>query len=320
MTGKVRYHVSEITLLQFDLKNNVSVVPDNDVLAIPLAGYIEHFHEDDTLALIERCVDKFEVRIPKKWRPCRLFYIDMGTNIGLQIRKLYEPCYFSGNPVEQIFKQLFHQHRGEVCTFGFEANPVHTVVLKNLQNSFRKIGFRVKIYTETPVSTSVLNTSFYLDPGANSHHQWGASLTTEHLADRDHLNSVNLTSIDIASWMNETIFSRFSIDEEPPMIIMKSDIEGFDERVLTHLHNQGFLCMIRFIYGEHMSENWLRAVRSSLKQNNCFTEIQYLDDEEGYEYFPLPHELRNQDVKHLSPAQKSLLQTIFFDGEPPERQ
>lgn len=34
---------------------------------------------------------------------CSMVYIDMGTNIGHQIRKLYEPELYPGNPTEALF-------------------------------------------------------------------------------------------------------------------------------------------------------------------------------------------------------------------------
>jgi hypothetical protein len=59
-------------------------------------------------------------------------YIDFGTNIGMQIRKLYEPQKFPGNKIEQHYKYYYGDDRSSVCSIGFEANGLHTDRLKKL--------------------------------------------------------------------------------------------------------------------------------------------------------------------------------------------
>lgn len=67
------------------------------------------------------------------------------------------------------------------------------------------------------------NTTFYMDPGASAHNQWGAGLTTTVLADKQHLQTVNVPSIDFARWMENHI-------PQGANILMKTDIEGVDEQ------------------------------------------------------------------------------------------
>jgi len=38
---------------------------------------------------------------------CQHFYVDMGTNMGVQIRKLYEPAKYPGAKVLPIFDKHF---------------------------------------------------------------------------------------------------------------------------------------------------------------------------------------------------------------------
>ena len=57
---------------------------------------------------------------------CDYLYFDLGSNIGVQIRKLFEPEKYPGAAVLPIFDQFFgpaESRRGSVCAFGFEVNP-----------------------------------------------------------------------------------------------------------------------------------------------------------------------------------------------------
>ena len=52
---------------------------------------------------------------------CKHLYIDMGSNIGVQIRKVYQPEGYPGAKVEPTFNQFFGSNaedRKHVCTIG----------------------------------------------------------------------------------------------------------------------------------------------------------------------------------------------------------
>ncbi|UJR29995.1 hypothetical protein I4U23_017542 [Adineta vaga] len=69
---------------------------------------------------------------------CRYVYIDMGTNIGIQIRKLYQPDLYPDAAVVPLFKEMFGNYSDEVCSVGFEANPLHTSYLEEFENFYLK--------------------------------------------------------------------------------------------------------------------------------------------------------------------------------------
>ena len=231
---------------------------------------------------------------PSYFRPqmasgCRHIYIDMGTNIGHQIRKLYEPKLYPGNPTEEIYAQLFGVDRDHVCTFGFEANPRHTNRLKVLEQAYSRIGRRVRIFTSTAVSTHNQDVTFYQDPGAEEHNEWGASLAIDFLADRQSLKTVTVSAIDIACWFKAEIAARrIPLGTLPASILIKSDIENHDTSVLTHMLTEGVLCHVDLVYGEHMSEEWLAAMTMIMAIANCSTKFVSLDDESGDDALPLP--------------------------------
>ena len=85
---------------------------------------------------------------------CEHLYIDAGTNIGVQIRKLYEPDKYpplKGRYRERSatfwYKRNFGDMPGRcrVCTIGFEPNPMHAKRLDTLQSTYRKVGIGVLI-------------------------------------------------------------------------------------------------------------------------------------------------------------------------------
>ena len=74
---------------------------------------------------------------------CYHVYLDVGTNVGIQIRKLFEPSKYPGASVHTIFDLNFgtfenRQREGKkdkVCAIGFEPNFQHTADLKKLEKT-----------------------------------------------------------------------------------------------------------------------------------------------------------------------------------------
>lgn len=206
----------------------------------------------------------------------------MGTNIGHQIRKLYEPDLYPGNPTERIFQRFFGAgRRFEVCSYGFEPNPLHSRRLKDIELAYRRRGIRITMHTETAVSDYDGNATLYLDHAAGEHNEWGAGLTTNALADKVHLEKIIVRTVDIARWFAFTV-------QRGATVVMKSDIETLDEKVLNHLYHTGQLCHVQLVYGEHLSQAWLDNIGRLLEKDRCTTRIELLDDESGDDGLGLP--------------------------------
>ena len=100
---------------------------------------------------------------------CYHVYLDVGTNVGIQIRKLFEPSKYPGASVHSIFDLNFgtfenRQREGKkdkVCAIGFEPNFQHTADLKKLEKTYNDCGWNVKIFTETAVSDHNGAATFY---------------------------------------------------------------------------------------------------------------------------------------------------------------
>ncbi|KAF6252404.1 hypothetical protein COO60DRAFT_1553391 [Scenedesmus sp. NREL 46B-D3] len=116
-------------------------------------------------------------RLPSLWRNCsKGVYLDIGTNVGVQMRKLFDAHQFPNASVLPVFDKVFGSGRSGVCAIGVEANPHHTKYLQTLNSYFDQQGYQAIILTEVAASTRSGSASFFLDPGSPV--EWGASLTS----------------------------------------------------------------------------------------------------------------------------------------------
>ena len=70
-----------------------------------------------------------ELTDPNFLKGCRHVFLDVGSNVGIQVRKLFEPKLYPDAEVLPQFDQFFGRYpdnRDEVCAVGFEPNPKHT--------------------------------------------------------------------------------------------------------------------------------------------------------------------------------------------------
>lgn len=66
---------------------------------------------------------------------CDAIYFDVGSNVGVQLRKLYEEELFPDAYIVKIFAGMFnHVERRNVCSIGFEPNPKHTQYLQQVES------------------------------------------------------------------------------------------------------------------------------------------------------------------------------------------
>jgi hypothetical protein len=142
---------------------------------------------------------------------CQHFYWDMGTNIGIQLRKLYEPQHYPGAPVLPFFATHFGPENpsgkthDNVCAIGFEPNHIHISRLIALQDSYQKAGYPLVILTSTAVWNENGQLTFYDDVSTKKeNHQWGSSLVNWGGGNMD--KSIAL-SIDIDQLIHHVMYS-----------------------------------------------------------------------------------------------------------------
>jgi hypothetical protein len=189
---------------------------------------------------------------------CRHVYLDLGSNVGVQFRKLFSPDAFPEALIGPKFLQYFGPgKRKDVCAWGWEPNMHHTVALTTLQEAYRARGRRITIFTETAAGTFDGEGVFVSD---NQYQdlEWGGSVVA--LSPGDEAPPDRAVHImDVAKWIDSNIVRRrlppdinASNGEPPlaPVVIAKIDIEGSDEGVLAELFRRGVLCHIAYIYVE----------------------------------------------------------------------
>lgn len=232
---------------------------------------------------------------------CEHIYLDVGTNIGVQIRKLYEPHYYPKAPVLEYFHKFFGEESNwkKVCAIGFEPNYKWTQSLTDLQNSYNSMGYPVIIFTETAVNIHNQNVTFYTEPYEKpKNHEWGSSL----LNWNDRMKKDIAGSISFSSLLS--LINTRAGKTNNSKIFMKLDIEGAEYMILPDLLLTGAICHVNFIAAEWHPEvyketpplppNLMLTLNWIIKQKqNCSCELINLDDETyGNHYPPLPTQTR----------------------------
>jgi len=161
--------------------------------------------------------------------------VDLGTNRGIQIRKLYESELYPDAAVLPVFRRVFAEiPRNEICSIGFEPNPHLTPTLKVLEWIYNQNGFRVKIHTEIAVSNQSSSSSDFLVVRDTEHADWASGF---HWRDgRTHSKSmrIQVESVDVAE-----IFQQIPTSST---VLVKVDTEGAEYLIIPRLVHTYLLC------------------------------------------------------------------------------
>jgi hypothetical protein len=229
-----------------------------------------------------------EMRQKQQFSECRLVYLDVGSNIGVQVRKLFEPVRYPNAGVLPIFDQYFGKHRNKekhLCAIGFELNPSHTERLNALETHYRdNCNYSVHFFTETAATKNNGTITFWSD-GDLSHLEWGASTNTPMRIRKDRRNST-VQSIDLAAFILREITPFAST------IVMKIDIEGGEYDLLPRLVAKGALCDVDLVFLEQHPAEWASSnaqkdlyqhagalARGGMSATGCKVQVSILDDE-----------------------------------------
>ena len=207
---------------------------------------------------------------------CYHVYLDVGSNIGVQVRKLYEPRKYPDAYVHEIFDSYFgpiedrenEDNPETVCAVGFEPNPHHKKYLERVESSYNKCGWRVKFFTETAVSDTNGGSHFYSD-NDKQNLEWGGGILPPSInniamhtvppTNRKSESSKKTSQIKLlrlSDFLINVVGTRKipsndskipGIMKRPPKIVMKMDIEGSEVDVMPDLIFSGGLQYINAI-------------------------------------------------------------------------
>lgn len=222
------------------------------------------------------------------FKNCKQVYLDIGSNIGVQIRKLFEPSRYPGADVIRVFDKHFGVTRNksqDLCAIGIEMNPSHTSRLKLLEHHYTSTcNYNVKFFTETAASTHDGFVGFLSD-GDHANEEWGAS-TNLVLKDQSVISQTKqiVQSIDIANFILKELVPHADT------IVIKLDIEGAEHDVLPRLMMTGALCNVSEIFIElhywsfSQDQKELMDMATKLYPGffsaaGCRVQMSYIDDE-----------------------------------------
>ena len=229
-----------------------------------------------------------------KWLPqCRDIYMDLGSNIGVQIKKLFEPeKYPIKEKSQERVLQLYSQEFGEpqlrkrrdsgLCALGFEPNPKHYNRLKLLEKKYNDRGWKVYFFPFV-VSNKDDSVIFYTEDSSEKE-DWGATLFK--LRNRPQKTKQTLRAISLSNFIKTHLSNK-------QIKLVKMDIEGSEFDVLTELMFHDQLCQdtIKFMLIEfhqdilvtlkwhYMYRTYKDLLKAIFSQKCNVTKIMDLDDE-----------------------------------------
>ena len=221
-------------------------------------------------------INKEEINLLKRgpYEKCDNIYVDLGSNIGVQIRKLFEPLKYPKSKILNSYNDILGDvvtRRESVCAFGFEANPRHFKRLRQVQDIYNALGWKTTFYNRVVWTENNDTMTIYSDD-ENRNEDWGAGV-------------FEVPTVDIASWF-ESIIDQYS----PKTVMVKMDIEGSEYKVIPHLLRRNMLCAdkISFMYMEF--HNWAangqllnrNIVREQMASQNCVSTLFIHVDDETY--------------------------------------
>ena len=172
---------------------------------------------------------------------CTTAYLDMGTNAGHNINSLYEPTRYKYQGYLGRWLRNHTEPRDRLCILGFEPNPVHAPVLRNLTRKHRQAGRRLHVFAAAISDTNGV-TSFWSDNDP-WHSNWGSSLLPRVNGTRFVVPTVAL------DWLlREHVLSVAGLRT----VLAKLDIEGAEFAALPPAMDSGLLC--RTI--DHLALEW----------------------------------------------------------------
>jgi len=176
---------------------------------------------------------------PTLFEGCSKVFVDVGSNRGTHVRKLFEPKKYPGCPYLAVFNESFGTLRSGpssltgICAFGFEANPRWSSRLKEIEKAYAAQGWRARWFAPAFVSNKTGSVTLWLnDNGTDS--DWGAS--SKHWNNKP-AKSVEVPAIDLSGFMQQLRKQAL-----PGHKLMKMDIESAEFQVLPKLLEMNLLC------------------------------------------------------------------------------
>jgi len=194
---------------------------------------------------------------------CEHAYLDVGTNIGVQLRKLYEPSLYPSAPVHRIFDGAFGKgSRCRVCAVGMEPSPNRRSRLEELQRRYTALGFPVIVLKGAASDCDGTVRFGACKPPCGDHASSSLVLSKDKRV-------FTVPSHDVAQLvrlLDWNLRGRPADGGSPPLrgrrrLVMKLDVEGVEGYVLRRMAatpiagEQSALCAVDSLYIEWHEQN-----------------------------------------------------------------
>ena len=173
---------------------------------------------------------------------CTRVFLDVGANIGVNMRFLYEPKkYPKSRFMVPMMDKVLGRNRENVCYYGFEANVAHHKRLEQLKVHFKtKFKSNYAHIWNQPVLAHDDNITLYHAGSKYDYKNKEFSFSAMNWSKS--AIPVQSRAFNFPKW-----FASMKFDPTTTTVLMKVDIEGSEYEVLTALLVQGLLCKIHTI-------------------------------------------------------------------------
>ena len=190
---------------------------------------------------------------------CKHVYLDVGSNIGVQVRKLYEPEKYNMSTVLSHFDNAFGKApRCHVCAIGIEPNPRHRSRLATVTERLTAMGAGVA-FIDAAAGTTDGIVDLQLGARKSPFEDAGASINGVGSFKGSHTFTVRQVRL---SRIIALVRRRLAPSGR---ILMKLDVEGSEWTILPDLMVNGSLCSLHAVFAEFHEFAFAAASRARRK-------------------------------------------------------
>jgi FkbM family methyltransferase len=205
------------------------------------------------------------MKMPNKERladGCYHVFLDVGANIGVHGRFLFEPKKYPNSKVAaNHFNNEFERERDnrDFCVFAFEPNPAHKARLELVASAYRSMGWRYEFIPAAVGDQDGTMTFHHMND--ETHSEWGFTSLPKNGTGVRVGKPELVPVVRLASWILDHVHDRFVPTpfgnyKSGPKVVMKMDVEGTEFAMLPDLIVSGALCStVDLVFGEFHYSN-----------------------------------------------------------------
>lgn len=182
---------------------------------------------------------------------CYHVFLDLGANIGMHSRFLFEPARFPQSSYVKIFDRFFGADRNLnlVCAFGFEPNPAHAPRHRNLSAAYDAVGWRYQ-FIPAAVGDKSGRLTFHHNSENRPISERGQELGFG-VKNRDrHSHPVSVRVVNLVNFLRHEVLGRDLPEQQsvasghslPPAVVIKMDVESAEFSIIPALVETRTLC------------------------------------------------------------------------------